>query len=456
MSRVLPAQQRARSHTAPAPALVHTAPALALVATPLLPVVPAPAGLAAVPTAPPPPALPMTTVASGMLGAVAAPLLPELSQVEPSGRVVRVVDTDCDDLVQIRKDLPRTFPDQPAVQARKMVIEAMLAEHAVFDPELGYCQGMSFVAAVVAAQLADSAAASLFFRRLVDGLRGLWLPGFPLLVAGMAACEALQRRWLPDLHEHLQGHGATYDMFLPEAWLTLFSRWLPFSALYSVFVFIEAEGLAGLLCLTVVLLEAHEAALLGADDFTSLFVLLKSLGRQPQQPDVGRLFLAAKKMMPEVAGALPSITREANASGSMGDFLVADGCQDRDSVPSSPSVCSVGTVGGSRFIRKGSRVLHANSDVEAVLGEDSDVALERHAHRARTASSRSPQGTRGASSGGLGGAVFKEMISATHERSEKSSLSSLPSNRSRFWLLSSCAWCAQDERSPATELTEWA
>jgi len=78
------------------------------------------------------------------------------------------------DIVQIRKDIPRSFPEQPVIATSSHIIESILVEHAKFDPELGYCQGMSCVAAVIASRLTNPAEASMFFRRLVESLRGRW------------------------------------------------------------------------------------------------------------------------------------------------------------------------------------------------------------------------------------------------------------------------------------------
>jgi hypothetical protein len=272
---------------------------------------------------------------------------------------------------------------------------------------------MSCVAAVVAAHITDAKRASAFFQRLVDGLRGLWLPGFPLLTAGAVAFETLQRSCLPTLHDHLKGHGASYEMFLPDAWLTLFSRWLPFPALWCAFVFLEAEGFAGVLSLTTVLFRAHEAVLLDADDFTSLFVLLKSLGRQPKQPEVQQLILSAKRMLPVVADILP-VNGEQFASWA------------------TPRPSTVRNATSASLVRKGSRVLHANSDLEAIADEVSDDALEQLAQRTRTLSLQSLSPPPHVAQG-------REMTS-----------SSSVSNPSKCWFpglakLGPCVWCAGDK-----------
>lgn len=88
------------------------------------------------------------------------------------------------------------------------------------------------------------------------------------------------------------------EMFLPDAWITLFARWLPFSLLWHVYRDIEAKGFPYVLCITVALLKQHEVALIAASDFPSLFVILKTLSEQPNQPDASQLLSLIDQLLP--------------------------------------------------------------------------------------------------------------------------------------------------------------
>lgn len=50
---------------------------------------------------------------------------------------------------------------------------------------------------------------------------------------------------------------------------------MPFPRLWAVFEFVEGEGFAGIVALTLAVLEAHQRAVLEAADFTALFAVLK-------------------------------------------------------------------------------------------------------------------------------------------------------------------------------------
>lgn len=227
----------------------------------------------------------------------------ESSQVAPRSRL-RHQRAKTEDLQQIQKDIPRTFFDQPDVLQLAGVTEEVLRKYAAADAEVGYCQGMSFVAAVTAFQFRSIDAAYPHFWAIVNRIRGLWLPGLPLLLTGVSAFEALCSSSFEDLQQCLSSQSVAFDMFLPDAWLTLFSRWVPFAALWAVFEFVKAEGFPGVLAITVVLLKAHKSVLLDAADFKDMFVILKELAKQPRQPDVLQLVSAARELVPQARGAM--------------------------------------------------------------------------------------------------------------------------------------------------------
>ncbi|CAE7921160.1 GYP5 [Symbiodinium necroappetens] len=150
----------------------------------------------------------------------------------------------------------------------------MILKHLMEDPELGYCQGMTLVAAVFAAAAEDPEAYTRF-AAFVRQVRGLWLPGFPLLAPCMAGFEVLAREkpWF----EHFARLGVRSDMFLPQALLSMFVNWLPLMMLLHCLSFLEDFGLAALLSLAIAFLDLHEARLLTQPTFEELMEVLQSL-----------------------------------------------------------------------------------------------------------------------------------------------------------------------------------
>ena len=95
---------------------------------------------------------------------------------------------------EIQKDIPRTFPDvpgfdDPAGQRRLMRI---LRSYCALDPEVGYCQGMNFVAGLLLRYLPCEANAFAAFCVLMRdrNYRELFHPSMAHLKGRMAQLEA--------------------------------------------------------------------------------------------------------------------------------------------------------------------------------------------------------------------------------------------------------------------------
>jgi len=190
-------------------------------------------------------------------------------------------------------------------------------EYAAADVEVGYCQGKSFVAAVTAHRFRSVDKAYPQFREIVSGIRGLWLPGLPLLLQGEVAFQGLCSSCLGDLLPWLSEQCVSPDLFLPDAWLTLFSRWLPFTMLWAVFDFVKVSGFPGVLAITVMVLKVHQPTLMAATSFQELVPLLKELKCQPGQPDAQDLVERARELLPNAQAALVAAPQRVPSASSL-------------------------------------------------------------------------------------------------------------------------------------------
>lgn len=152
------------------------------------------------------------------------------------------------------------------------------------------------------------------FSRFVRPMRGLWLPGLPLYYRSASAFQALGPRHLPELWAHLSRCGISSELLatgiLLGEWLSLFSRWLPFSELWTVFQFVEMEHLPGLLSFTLALLQAHTAVLLEDAEFCAVFEKLRDLAGQRPQPKLRKVLESAKGLLLEARTALSAVDDE--------------------------------------------------------------------------------------------------------------------------------------------------
>lgn len=146
----------------------------------------------------------------------------------------------------IGRDLHRQFPlhemfVSPQGHGQQGLLQVLKA-YTLYRPEQGYCQAQGPVAAVLLMHLPPEEA----FWCLVQ-ICEVYLPGYygPHMEAVQLDAEVfmvLLRRLLPRVHKHLQQVGVGPLLYLPEWFLCLFTRSLPFPTVLRVWDAFLSEG----------------------------------------------------------------------------------------------------------------------------------------------------------------------------------------------------------------------
>ncbi|XP_021007751.1 carabin [Mus caroli] len=146
----------------------------------------------------------------------------------------------------IGRDLHRQFPlhemfVSPQGHGQQGLLQVLKA-YTLYRPEQGYCQAQGPVAAVLLMHLPPEEA----FWCLVQ-ICEVYLPGYygPHMKAVQLDAEVfmvLLRRLLPRVHKHLQQVGVGPLLYLPEWFLCLFTRSLPFPTVLRVWDAFLSEG----------------------------------------------------------------------------------------------------------------------------------------------------------------------------------------------------------------------
>merc|ERR1719480_772386 len=124
------------------------------------------------------------------------------------------------------------------------------------------------------------------WRSTVSRLRALWLPGFPFVWDTIPRLQRLLGDRDAELLWHLESLGLDFSMALPQAWLTLFAKWLPLPAFLEVVPFLQKEGLLGVVSITLMLLLYHRWFLLSCNSFEEVLAYLASLPHKPPPDDL--------------------------------------------------------------------------------------------------------------------------------------------------------------------------
>lgn len=120
---------------------------------------------------------------------------------------------------QIKLDVKRTFPDVPYFTAGigRKVLKRLLVAFAIYNPNLGYVQGMNFIAGTLLHHTSEINAFWLFVG-LMDDYK--LIDNFSLNLPGIArhchATDFLLIEYLPNLHLHVSDKGITTPMVISD------------------------------------------------------------------------------------------------------------------------------------------------------------------------------------------------------------------------------------------------
>jgi len=182
----------------------------------------------------------------------------------------------------ISRDVARVFDGDHRVDKIRLRIADVLRHYAHQDPDLGYTQGMCFAAAVVCLREEPFLANEGQFGSLMQSLRQLWAPGFPLLDQGMPELQTVLTLHDPELVDHLLKFvQLELSMIIPSAWLSVFAKWLPVDTLFDVVPFLAKEGRIGFIAVTYVILLAHRASLVELRTLDEVLSFVSSFISQP-------------------------------------------------------------------------------------------------------------------------------------------------------------------------------
>ncbi|XP_011687771.1 PREDICTED: TBC1 domain family member 4 isoform X1 [Wasmannia auropunctata] len=177
-------------------------------------------------------------------------------------------------------DLGRTFPSHPYFSSPlgpgQLALFNLLKAYSLLDHEVGYCQGLSFVAGVLLLHMAEDQAffllRHLMFRR---GLRKLYLPDMAALQLHLYQLSRLLHDRLPTIYNHFDKHEVSPTLYAAPWLLTLFSSQFPLGFVTRVFDLLFLESSEVLFRVSVALLEEHQDQLLCCDSFEEIMEYLK-------------------------------------------------------------------------------------------------------------------------------------------------------------------------------------
>ncbi|KAF9437237.1 GTPase-activating protein [Entomortierella beljakovae] len=170
---------------------------------------------------------------------------------------------------QITRDLSRTFPSHEYFQAEGTGQEALfnvVKAYSLYDPEVGYCQGLSFVVGPLLLNMPEEEAFCMLVRMMNNyAMRGNYTPDMSTLQLRLFQFEQLLEETLPLISKHLRNQGIRSTMYASQWFMTLFAYKFPLELVFRVVDIILVEGIESILRFAIALLKANHDKILSLD-----------------------------------------------------------------------------------------------------------------------------------------------------------------------------------------------
>ncbi|XP_029458887.1 TBC1 domain family member 4 isoform X2 [Rhinatrema bivittatum] len=177
-------------------------------------------------------------------------------------------------------DLGRTFPTHPYFSAQlgagQLSLFNLLKAYSLLDKEVGYCQGISFVAGVLLLHMSEEQAFEMLKFLMYDlGFRKQYRPDMMSLQIQMYQLSRLLHDYHRDLYNHLEENEISPSLYAAPWFLTLFASQFPLGFVARVFDIIFLQGTEVIFKVALSLLSSHEAFVMECDSFENIVDFLK-------------------------------------------------------------------------------------------------------------------------------------------------------------------------------------
>ncbi|XP_076260530.1 GTPase activating protein and centrosome-associated isoform X4 [Rhynchophorus ferrugineus] len=183
-------------------------------------------------------------------------------------RVLITKESSCENVIQ--RDIARTFPAHDFFKEAGGLGQDSLYRvskaYAVYDSEVGYCQGLSFLAATLLLHMPEEQAFCVLVKLMYDyKLRDLYKDGFDNLYLRLYQLNRLMEEQLNPLWNHFMEHRVETHMFASQWFLTLFTARFPLYFVFNIIDVFLLQGIDTLFQMALALLMACKKDLLQQD-----------------------------------------------------------------------------------------------------------------------------------------------------------------------------------------------
>ncbi|RWS11044.1 rab GTPase-activating protein 1-like protein [Dinothrombium tinctorium] len=181
-------------------------------------------------------------------------------------RILVAKESSCEKM--IKRDINRTFPGHDYFRNSdgQESLYRLCKAYSNFDAEIGYCQGLSFVAAALLLHMPEEQAFAVLVKIMHDyHLRSMFICGFEELYLRFYQLERLMEDQMPELSSHFQEIGVETHMFASQWFLTLFTAKFPLHVVFFILDIFLLDGIETLFKVALALLSLSKKELMVLD-----------------------------------------------------------------------------------------------------------------------------------------------------------------------------------------------
>ncbi|EGK97219.1 AGAP003341-PB [Anopheles gambiae str. PEST] len=187
------------------------------------------------------------------------------------------------DIRQIDFDVNRQFRNHVFYRERYSVKQQslfrVLAAYSMYNTEVGYCQGMSTVAAVLLMYFDEEDtfwALDVLMTNQRYAMHGLYIVGFPKLMRFLAHHDRILTKCLPKVKKHLDKHEVHSVLYSLKWFFVIFIERIPFSLCLRVWDIYMMYGERVLTAMAYTILKVHKTKLLRMKDMDQVTDFLQT------------------------------------------------------------------------------------------------------------------------------------------------------------------------------------
>ncbi|KAF9209208.1 hypothetical protein BGZ49_005830 [Haplosporangium sp. Z 27] len=207
----------------------------------------------------------------------------------------------------IQRDLARTFPQIDMFKEEggkgQESLRNVLKAYSLYDPHVGYCQGLGFLVGPLLMNMDEREAFCVFVRLMETyDMRTMFTLNMEGLQLRLYQFSALLSEHLPMLHAHLSFHSIHAAMYASQWFLSLFAYTYPLPLVLRIYDVVFSEGAPEtIMRVAVAFLKKNEEKLMQLQEFEDLLEVLSTKLYDVYEDNAGEVIRDAMALSSEIS-----------------------------------------------------------------------------------------------------------------------------------------------------------